>query len=48
MQFNIIGGAMAQWKIVALTLWLAIVCFGSPLRAQSAPDKITLGTITLQ
>lgn len=38
---------MAQWKTVTLTLWLAIGCLGAPLHAQSAPDKITLGTITL-
>ena len=38
---------MAQWKTVALTIWLAIACLGAPLHAQSAPDKITLGTITL-
>jgi len=38
---------MAQWKTVVLTLWLAIAWLGAPLHAQSAPDKITLGTITL-
>ena len=42
-----LGGMMAQWKTVTLTLWLAIGCLGAPLHAQSAPDKITLGTITL-
>lgn len=37
---------MAEWKPAALTLWLASAIFASALHAQTAPDKITLSTIS--
>jgi ABC-type nitrate/sulfonate/bicarbonate transport system substrate-binding protein len=41
------GDSMARLKILILTTWVTLSCFCAPLHAQSAPDKITLGTITL-
>ena len=38
---------MAQWKTIVLTVWLTIAGLAAPLHAQSAPDKITLSTITI-
>lgn len=36
-----------QCKVVALTLWLTIAGSSAPLHAQTAPDKITLSTISI-
>ncbi len=38
---------MRQLKMVVLTIWFAIACSAPPLHAQTAPDKITLSTISL-
>ena len=38
---------MVPSKRIAFWLWLAITMLVTPLHAQTASDKITLGTITL-
>lgn len=38
---------MARLKILALTIWLATACMCEPAHAQTAPDKITLSTISI-
>src|SRR5574342_3640 len=41
------GGSMARLKILALTIWLATAGMCEPAHAQTAPDKITLSTISI-
>ena len=38
---------MAQRKNIVLTVWLTIAGLTAPLHAQTAPDKITLSTISI-
>ena len=38
---------MTRWKSAALILWVTITILTAPLYAQSAPDKITVSTISI-
>src|SRR5215468_7128042 len=42
-----LGGTMAQWKAAVLTIWVTITVLIAPLHAQTAPDKITISTISI-